>query len=396
MKALALLCGATLAWAGFGRAQDPVDRLDDALAFSTLHDSVRLRLSGLIDAEGYYFEHPAPGFIEASDHSLFNPRLTLFLDAQLGPYLYFFGQARVDRGFDPSDQGAQVRLVEDALRFTPWQDGRLNLQVGKSATVFGTWVKRHLSWENPFVTAPLAYDNGTLVFGKGARSPVPGFGAPAPNTEQEFLVAIWRPDYSTGLTVSGQTGHFDYAAELKNTALSSPPEFWSATEVGFDHPSFNARLGYRPSLAWNIGISAGDGTEPQTGGISPAGHGPGNRREMTVGQDVSYAAGHWEFWSEAIENRFEIPGLANLNAFSYYVEARYKLTPQLFGALRWNQQFFSRSDRAVFPSNVRRIDAAVTYRCTAHLQLKLQYLFQAGGDLHGEGSTVATQITVRF
>ena len=212
-----------------------------------------------------------------------------------------------------------------------------------------------------------------------------------------FLVAIWGPDYSTGLTVSGQAGHFDYAAELKNTALSSLPESWSATEVGFDHPSFNARLGFRPSLAWNLGISAGDGTErPQTGGISPAGRGSGNRREMTAGQDVSYAAGHWEFWTEAIEKRFEIPGLADLNDFSYYVEARYKLTPQLFGALRWNQQFFSGSDRAVFPSNVRRIDAAVTYRCTAHLQLKLQYLFQAGGVLHGDGSTLATQITVRF
>ena len=84
MKTLALMCGVWLVWTGFGRAQDLVDRLDDALAFSTLHDSVRLHLSGLIDAEGYYFEHPAPGFINTSEHSLFNPRLTLFLDAQLG------------------------------------------------------------------------------------------------------------------------------------------------------------------------------------------------------------------------------------------------------------------------------------------------------------------------
>ena len=105
MKALALLCGVSLMWVGSGRAQDPLDRLDDALTLSTLHDSVRLRLSGLIDVEGYYFEHPAPGFIEASDHAFFNPRLTLFLDAQLGPYFYFFGQARFDRGFDPSDHG---------------------------------------------------------------------------------------------------------------------------------------------------------------------------------------------------------------------------------------------------------------------------------------------------
>ena len=46
-------------------------------------------------------------------------------------------------------------MDEYALRFTPWKDGRLNVQIGKAATVFGTWTGRHLSWENPFVNAPL-------------------------------------------------------------------------------------------------------------------------------------------------------------------------------------------------------------------------------------------------
>ena len=367
-----------------------MDRLDDALTLSTFHDSVRLHLSGLIDLEGYHFEHPAPGFIQTADHSLFNPRLTLLLDSQLGPYFYFFGQARLDRGFDPGDHGAQIRLDEYALRFTPWQNNRLNVQIGKSATVFGTWVKRHLSWENPFVTAPLFYDNGTLISGRTAPAPASGGGAPGPGARQAFLVAVWGPDYTTGVTISGQTNHFDYAAEFKNAALSSLPESWSATEVGFDHPAFNGRLGFRPDLAWNFGVSVGEGTDSSTG------QGPGNGRAITVGQDASYAAGHWELWTEAIESRFEVPGLGNLEAFSYYVEAKYKFTPQLFGALRWNQQIFSHFDRAVYPSDVRRLDAAVTYRFTSHLQVKLQYLFQEGGSLHGDGSTVATQITVRF
>ena len=147
-------------------------------------------------------------------------------------------------------------------------------------------------------------------------------------------MAVWGPDYTTGVTISGQTNHFDYAAEFKNAALSSLPESWSATEVGFDHPAFNGRLGFRPDLAWNFGVSVGEGTDSSTG------QGPGNGRAITVGQDASYAAGHWELWTEAIESRFEVPGLGNLEAFSYYVEAKYKFTPQLFGALRWNQQIF--------------------------------------------------------
>src|SRR5229473_3325865 len=100
--------------------------------------------------------------------NLFNPRLTLFLDAQYGSQVYFFAQARLDRGFDPSDRGAQIRLDEYALRITLWDDGRCALQIGKFATVIGNWVPRHLSWENPFVDAPLVYENITPVSDKSA------------------------------------------------------------------------------------------------------------------------------------------------------------------------------------------------------------------------------------
>src|SRR5436853_5228148 len=134
---------------------DFLDRLDTALTIAAFHDNLRLRLSGTIVLEAYHFQQPAPGLIDSKIDNLFNPRLTLFLDAQLGSQIYFFAQSRLDRGFDPSDHGAQVRLDEYALRFTPWDDSRFNLQVRKFATVVGNWVPRHLSWENPFVNAPL-------------------------------------------------------------------------------------------------------------------------------------------------------------------------------------------------------------------------------------------------
>ena len=47
---------------------------------------------------------PPPGLIDAAGDSLFNPRLSLFLDVQAGPHVYFFAQARLDRGFDPTDE----------------------------------------------------------------------------------------------------------------------------------------------------------------------------------------------------------------------------------------------------------------------------------------------------
>src|SRR5215472_16302349 len=109
---------------------DFFERLDSTLTLSVFQNTIRARLSGTVDLEAYHFQQPAPGLIDSKIDNLFNPRLTLFVDAQAGSQIYFFAEARVDRGFDPSTHGAQVRLDEYALRFTPWDDGRFNLQVG--------------------------------------------------------------------------------------------------------------------------------------------------------------------------------------------------------------------------------------------------------------------------
>ena len=53
-----------------------------------------MRLSGFIDVEAYKIAQPAPGLISTDDHSLINPRLALFFDAQLGPKFYLFVQSR--------------------------------------------------------------------------------------------------------------------------------------------------------------------------------------------------------------------------------------------------------------------------------------------------------------
>ena len=68
---------------------DYFDRVDTALTISAFHDSLRARLSGTLDLEIYNFQQPAPGLIDSNIDNLFNPRLTLFLDAQMGSHIYF-------------------------------------------------------------------------------------------------------------------------------------------------------------------------------------------------------------------------------------------------------------------------------------------------------------------
>ncbi|PYK64678.1 MAG: hypothetical protein DME50_12230, partial [Verrucomicrobia bacterium] len=90
------------------------------------------------------------------------------------------------------------------------------------------------------------------------------------------------------------------------------------------------------------------------------------------------------------------------DTFAYYLEAKYKFTPQLFGALRWNQQLFGDVRDGVsgdvrWAQDLGRIDAALGYRFTPHTQLKLQYSFQhETTGKENDNHLVAAQFTIRF
>lgn len=323
--ALRALCGsALLLFAVAARAQDdPLDQVDQALSFSGWNDAFRMRISGTLDLEGYYQSQPQSGLIFSESNAFFNPRLSLFLDAQVGRHLYAFVQARADNGFDPGEEGSNVRLDEYVLRLTPFDDGRLNLQAGKFATVVGNWTLRHGSWDNPFITAPLPYENLTGIWdteGARAASAVMVWAGllPRPDAGGQFLDAyrnipiIWGPSYASGASVFGQLGDVDYAFEMKNASLSSRPETWAPTETQWQNPTFSGRVGYRPSETWNIGFSASAGSylQPEAQAGLPPGRGLDNYLEVVLGQDVSYAWHHLQLWAEAYEARFEIPGSA--------------------------------------------------------------------------------------
>lgn len=397
----ALLFVFLLVSAGTARSQDFLDRVDEALTFSRFNNDLRARVSGTLDLEGYAFDGSAPGLILTTTDALLNPRLSLFVDAQLGESVYVFTQTRVDRGFDPSDHGAQLRLDEYAVRVTPWKDGRFTLQAGQFATVVGNWVGRHLSWDNPFINAPLPYENVTAIEDKNARYyGYLSIGRPA--DKYEYNPVIWGPSYATGLSVAGRIGMFDYAGEIKNASLSSRPESWPITRMDFDHPTVSGRVGFRPNEMWTFGFSVSDGAyfRPEAMRTLPYGTDIGDYHERVLGQDISFAWHHWQFWAEFYEARFEIPRFGDADTFAYYLEAKYKFTPHFFAAVRWNQQFFSDvtniyGGTAPWGRDIWRVDLAGGYRFTAHTQLKLQFSFQ---DEKGGPSSrmIATQFTVRF
>ena len=404
MRAACLLVLFCTVFAANLRAQAFLDAVGDALSFHALDDQLRGRISGTLDLEYYVYDEPPPGLIDAAGNSLFNPRLSLFADVQLGPQVYFFAQTRLDRGFDPTDEGPDFRADEYALRVTPWEDGRLNVQIGKFAAVTGNWNPRHLSWDNPFITAPLLYENVTILEDMKALPLVYFRGGELLDDKYEYLPVIWGPSYASGVSVAGRLGKFEYAAEIKNASLSSRPESWDLTQIGFQHPSVNTRLGLRPNEMWNFGFSASKGAyfRPEAEPTLPAGRDIGDYDQLVLAQDVSFAWRHLQLWAEFYQIRFELPSIGNADMFAYYLEAKYKITPQLFAALRWNQQFFGEiggSDGEGFPwwHDMSRVDTALIYRFSTHTQLKVQYNLQhEDGPGRGYGHIFATQLTIRF
>src|SRR5436305_7019607 len=187
---------------------------------------------------------------------------------------------------------------------------------------------------------------------------------------------------------------------MKNSSLFSRPESWVVTWIGFIDPTFNARLGFRPNQAWNFGFSASDGAyfRPEAKRTLPRGRDIDDYRELVLGQDVSFALHHLQVWAEFYEARFEVPRVGDADTFAYYFEAKYKFTPQIFGAVRWNQQVFGKIDNDKrWGNDLGKIDIAATYRFTPHAQLKLQYSFQqetAGP--RDDNHLLAAPFTVRF
>ncbi len=404
MKAPSLILALVL-FATAVRGQEWLDKLDGQLTIKSRNGFFRSDLSGLLDLEGYYVDQRPPGLLFENE-SFFNPRLTFFLDTRFGPHFYSFVQARLDRGFDPGETDFDARLDEYLLRWTPWNDSRLNLQIGKFATVVGSWVQRHDSWQNPLITAPLPYENLTpLADGDPPRSAADLLARRhVPDVKTEWLPIIWGPVYASGASVFGSLGKLDYALDVKNASISSHPYAWEPNGNLWEYPTASVRLGFRPSPAWNHGISfsAGPYMTTDASAALPPGKSIGDYNEFVFDYDVSYAWHRWQWWGEVFLTRFQVPNVGNADLVGYYLEAKYKITASLFAAARWNQELYGMINHGLggqepWGNDMYRIDLALGYRLTRHLQGKVQYSFgHREAALQQGEQLVAAQVTMRF
>jgi hypothetical protein len=404
------LAGAMVARGAAGLAAQEMpwlNKLDDALSYESPNGFWRADLSGLADLEGYYTDQPPAGLIFYKKDFILNPRLSLYLENQLGEHIYSMLQVRLDRGFDPGTHPhGDARFDEYFLRYTPFNDGRLNIQAGKFATLYGNFVPRHDSWHNPFITAPLMYENLLAITDKNAPSSRAIFmNRKNIQTPRSIWVPwIWGPSYALGGAVFGSMDRWEYGVEVKHAGLASRPYAWDPTHVGFENPNYTGRLAYKPNASWTLGASASFGPYllPSAEPTLPAGKEISDFNQLTVGPDISFAWRKFELWSEAYYGYFDVPLAGRAESGGYYLEAKQKLDEHWYVGLRWNQQFFGSVENVFgqqeqWDNNNWRIEPVVGYRLNRHLQVKLQYGFshQQGSIQEGE-QMVATQLTLKF
>lgn len=391
----ALPVGASEAW---------LEAVEQALTVSALDHEFRARLSGTLTAEGYVMRRPTPNLVFSEAPTHFAPRLALFGDAQLGRSLSGFAQVRVDRGFDPGNGPLRGRIDEFAVRFTPWTDGRFNAQIGQFATVIGNWTPRHDPRDNPFVSAPLPYEHLTTIYDGAAPASPADFVRFEDDEKYEYNPIIWGPSYGTGLALSGKAGRFTFAFEVKNTGPSAHPHDWSIKRTGFEHPATALRVGFKPDLRWAFGASVSDSIYylPVAVPTLPPGTSRGDYRARLFGADLAFAWHHFQLWAEIFHARFDVARVGEVSTTAGYIEAKYKFTPQAFGALRLNAQDFSRVRTGPgaltrWARDIRRVDGAVGYRFTTRIDTKLQASAEDHRDLPRRANlNWAAQMNVRF
>jgi hypothetical protein len=357
----------------------------------------RASFEARMEAEVWHMDTPPPGLVQFDGDTFFQPRLVLSLDLAAGDAWWAHVETRWDRGFDAgAREEGEFRVDEAFLRWRPLGDERLSVQAGKFATVFGHWVARHQFFDNAFLDAPLPYhrmhgikdrrvalSNATVL---GHRN--------EPDNKPAWLPVIWGPAYATGVAIFGALGHFDYALELKNAALAARPDTWSPWQEYFDHPTVAARLGWRPSATWALGLSASRGAylldEAQP--ALPRGAARDDYPQTVLGADARWAWRQFQVWAEVLGARFETPFNGDLDILSYYLEGRWKVNASLWVAARWGQQFFSEleaADRtASWDRDAWRAEIAFGVKIAPDVLLKAQYshTHEAGGGVQGENA----------
>ena len=300
----------------------------------------RLLVGGDVSAT---FGSEDPGWFTYTDYetsAIRRVRAGVTVEARASNRVSFLTEIRAETGVGVTPYAWYVRISPLASRL-------LDIQAGRIPPVFGAFTRRAYPQDNPLIGSPQTYQYLTSVRADAI-----------PATVDDLLAMKgrgWLVRYPVGDT-SPHNGVPTVAAERWDTGIEvrvGPPAFEAAvayTVGSLSDPKVSennrggqvaGRVAWHPVAAFTVGVSAARGvfvadSVRQARPDAP----PGDDTQRAFGIDAEASWGRWLVRGEYVANTWRVPPLDDpqvrdpLGSHAGYAEARYRLHPRLYAAIR--------------------------------------------------------------
>lgn len=284
------------------------------------------------------------GFFNYTDYDLSTLRMIragLSASLRANRAVSVLGDLRFQNTETPRPYGLYVRV-------RPWEQRDVDIQAGLVPPTFGASARRAYANDNLLIGFPLGYqyltslrsdalpataDDLLRMRGRGWLSDLP-IGNPLPDAGLP-LVEVFRWD--AGVQVHGGTPWIDAAASLTNGSLANP-----LVRDDNSGKHLSGRVSVRPVTGLVVGASGSRAPFATDAAAQAAGYTAGDFLQRTFGLDAEYSREHYLVRFEMVASSFSMPTIGSrLGATATFVEGRYKLTPAVHVAARFDHMGFS-------------------------------------------------------
>lgn len=340
------------------------------------------------DSEGAWFN-----YTDYEHNALRLMRLGVRADVRIAERLEVLTEFRTENGDSLTPYALYVRV-------RPWRDRPVDIQAGRIPPTFGAFARREYGAGNPLIGYPLAYQYLTAVRADAVPATADDVG--------RMRARGWRPSYpigsldvGTGLPLisafrwdTGVQVHVGSDALSASAALTSGTMSDPHTRDNNSGKQLSGRVQWQPVVALTLGGSAARGAYVADAALANArlAAGRGGSAQQALGVDLEYSRDHVLVRGEAIWNQWEVPTLSqDLDAYSVFVEGRYKIAPGVFVASRIDRLTFGKISLAAgsrtWDAPVTRLETGVGYYLRRNLLAKgaYQYNWRDGGQIRSRG-----------
>ncbi|MFC1608056.1 hypothetical protein ACFL47_08805 [Candidatus Latescibacterota bacterium] len=303
----------------------------------------------------------------------FNPlRATVFMESWIDDDVGFFLEFLWDSGDPPTGGSTKPRVNGAYAVISPFETDALNFKFGLIPSVFGTWAPRTYADKNPLIGVPLMQHYFVSHSGNHLFATTDEMRDSLDDESDDFMSVAYDACWPYGVEAFGFFSKYEYALAVTKDTMSNPMSF------GNDGAQVMGRFGVRPLIGMRLGISAEYGSYLREGSTGlPDGTSLESVAQKAVGFDIHYSRAHTNIFSEVVLNWWENPNLnKDMGCTVWYVEAKQKLMPGFYAAIRFDQMLFneftdSGGKSFNWDNDVTRIEAGLGYHLSRNTLAKV-------------------------